>query len=76
MRRVKIRDLRGGLSKHLEDIPFIITKYGDDIAVVKKISQDDYLAVPKPKKTPPEKKTFCEHGYRSDLCPKSKCKKK
>lgn len=45
MRRVKIRDLRKNLKHHLSDLPFVVTNWGKDVAIVKEIKRDDYLRV-------------------------------
>ena len=72
MRRVKIRDLRNKISEYFENLPFIVTRYGDDIAVVKKLSPDDHferrpLLVKKASEV-------CKHGAKLGLC-KQGCKK-
>ena len=73
MRRIKVRDLRKDLSEHLGNLPFIITKHGEDLAVVKKI--DSYINVDEPEGVLEDKpRKTCTHGYPVELC--RKCKKK
>jgi len=39
MRRIKIRDLRKNLSKHLKKLPFMITKHGEAVALVSEVPE-------------------------------------
>lgn len=87
MKRITLRNFQLKPTKYLEDLPIMLTRYGKDIAIVKKPQPDNSdnfidrvdkvtkteVKIPKPKYEPTIK--LCSHGYPPNLCKHRKCRK-